>query len=79
MPCFCTTDNSFNAAPLGFLAPLSHFSTVLSLVFKLRANTGGLILFCSRSRVIYLGLNVGGCARQVSSKWHIVALSTVPT
>lgn len=33
-PCFCTTLSSLSAAPLGFLVPASHFSTVLSLVFR---------------------------------------------
>ena len=33
-PCFCTTASSLSAAPLGRFAPVSHFSTVLSLVLR---------------------------------------------
>lgn len=33
-PCFSTIFKSLSAIPLGLLAPVSHFSTVLSLVFK---------------------------------------------
>ena len=33
-PCFSTILSNLSAMPLGFLAPVSHFSTVLSLVFK---------------------------------------------
>jgi len=45
--------NSFGAMPLGRLAPVSHFSTVLSLVFRYRANTGWLTRLVSRkSRLV---------------------------
>jgi hypothetical protein len=33
-PCFRTSASSFSAIPLGRLAPVSHFSTVLSLVLR---------------------------------------------
>lgn len=33
-PCFCTRESNLSATPLGFFAPLSHFSTVLSLVLR---------------------------------------------
>ena len=33
-PCFCTTASNLSAAPLGRFAPVSHFSTVLSLVLR---------------------------------------------
>ena len=33
-PCFCTMVRSLSAMPLGFFAPVSHFSTVDSLVFR---------------------------------------------
>ncbi len=33
-PCFCTIESSLSAMPLGRLAPVSHFSTVLSLVLR---------------------------------------------
>ncbi len=33
-PCFWMTISSFSAMPLGRLAPVSHFSTVLSLVLR---------------------------------------------
>jgi hypothetical protein len=33
-PCFWMTVRSLSAMPLGFLAPVSHFSTVLSLVLR---------------------------------------------
>jgi hypothetical protein len=32
--CFPTIESSFNAIPLGRFAPVSHFSTVDSLVFR---------------------------------------------
>lgn len=34
MPCFSTTLSSFKAMPLGCFAPVSHFSTVDSLVLR---------------------------------------------
>ena len=33
-PCFWTTDSSLSAMPLGRFAPVSHFWTVDSLVFR---------------------------------------------
>ena len=33
-PCFCTTASNLRAMPLGCFAPVSHFWTVDSLVFK---------------------------------------------
>ena len=33
-PCFCTTLSNFNDIPLGRLAPVSHFCTVDTLVFR---------------------------------------------
>lgn len=33
-PCFCTIASNFRAIPLGRLAPVSHFSTVDSLVLR---------------------------------------------
>jgi len=36
MPFFSTTENSLGAAPLGFLAPVLYFYTVLSLVLRPR-------------------------------------------
>jgi len=33
-PCFWTTASNLSASPLGRLAPVSHFSTVLSLVLR---------------------------------------------
>jgi hypothetical protein len=33
-PCFCTSDRSLSAGPLGRLAPVSHFWTVDWLVFR---------------------------------------------
>ena len=41
-PCIRTIASSFKAIPLGRLSPVSHFSTILSLVFRYRANTGWL-------------------------------------
>ncbi|MDB6102056.1 MAG: hypothetical protein JWO52_2055 [Gammaproteobacteria bacterium] len=41
--CFSTIFKGLSAIPLHLLAPASHFSTVLSRVFKQRANTGWLI------------------------------------
>ena len=33
-PCFSTMESSFSAMPLGCFAPVSHFSTVDSLVLR---------------------------------------------
>ena len=38
-PCFFTTASILSASPLGRLAPISHFSTVLALVLSRRAKT----------------------------------------
>src|SRR5437868_4860775 len=77
-PCFCTTESSFSAMPLGFFAPVSHFSIVDSLVFRYRANTGWLTLYRSRSCFISFGAIGSGVERQRSSKLRIVALLIVP-
>lgn len=65
--------------PLGFFAPVSHFSIVLSLVFKYSAKTGWLTLFSARIRTISAGLKSGALIRWRESKSRMVALSIAPT
>jgi hypothetical protein len=54
--------------PLGRFAPLSHFSTVDSLVFKYRANTGWLTFWLVRIFRTFAGVSLVGFTRQLSSK-----------